>query len=227
VLWVLARRFCGGWREQLSIVTPDTVVRWHRQGWRLFWRWTSRSRGGRPHLSPEARDLILTMSRENRLWGTERIRGELLKLGIVVSNRSIRRYRWRGPARSPNQTWRTFLHNHAHHLWAADLFTLPMLTFETLYVLVFIAHGRRELVYLNVTANPTAAWVWRQLVESTPGEASRAICSAIAIRSTAATFVNGPDESVSMPSLHPFGRRVRMRSPRESSAHSGESVWTT
>jgi hypothetical protein len=178
VLWVLARRFCGGWREQLSIVTPDTVVRWHRQGWRLFWRWTSRSRGGRPHLSPEARDLILTMSREIRLWGTERIRGELLKLGIVVSNRSIRRYRWRGPARSPNQTWRTFLHNHAHHLWAADLFTLPMLTFETLYVLVFIAHGRRELVYLNVTANPTAAWVWRQLVESTPGEASRAICSA-------------------------------------------------
>jgi transposase InsO family protein len=168
LLWILARRWCAGWREHLSFVTPDTVVRWHRQGWRLFWRWKSRSRGGRPHLSAEVRALIATMSRENRLWGTERIRGELLKLGIVVSNRSIRRYRWRGPARSPSQTWRTFLRNHAHHLWAADLFTVPTLTFKTLYVLVFIAHGRRELVHLSVTANPTAAWVWRQLIEATP-----------------------------------------------------------
>ena len=108
------------------------------------------------------------MSRENRLWGTERIRGELLKLGIVVSNRSIRRYRWRGPRRPPSQIWRTLLRNHAHHLWAADLFTVSTLTFKTLYVLVFIAHGRRELVHFNVTANPTAAWVWHQLIEATP-----------------------------------------------------------
>jgi hypothetical protein len=168
LLWVLARLWCARWREHLAIVTPDTVVRWHRQGWRLFWRWKSRSRSGRPHLSPEVRELIMTMSRENRLWGTERIRGELLKLGIVVSNRSIRRYRWRRPRRPSNQTWRTFLRNHAHHLWAADLFTVPTLTFRTLYVLVFIAHGRRELVHVNVTSNPTAAWVWRQLIEATP-----------------------------------------------------------
>jgi transposase InsO family protein len=168
LLWVLARRWCAGWREHLAFVTPDTVVRWHRQGWRLFWRWKSRPRGGRPHLSPEIQELIATMSRENRLWGTERIRGELLKLGIVVSNRSIRRYRWRGPGHPPSQTWRTFLRNHAHHLWAADLFTVPTLTFKTLYVLVFIAHGRHELVHVNVTANPTAAWVWRQLIEATP-----------------------------------------------------------
>jgi transposase InsO family protein len=113
-------------------------------------------------------ELIGTMSRENRLWGTERIRGELLKLGIVVSSRSIRRYRGRGPRRPSSQTWRTFLTNHAHHLWAADLFTVPTLTFKTLHVLVFIAHGRRELVHVNVTANPTAAWVWRQLIEATP-----------------------------------------------------------
>ena len=79
LLWILARRFFAGWRECLTFVTPDTVVRWHRQGWRLFWRWKSRSRGGRPHLTPEVRDLIATMSRNNRLWGTERIRGELLK----------------------------------------------------------------------------------------------------------------------------------------------------
>jgi hypothetical protein len=157
LLWIMARRFCGDWRQHLTIVTPDTVVRWHRLGWRLFWRWKSRSRGGRPHLSPEVRELIVTMSRENPLWGTERICGELLKLGIVVSNRSIRRYRWRGPGRPSSQTWRTFLANHAHHLWAADLFTVRTLAFKTLYVLVFIAHGRRELVHVNVTANPTAA----------------------------------------------------------------------
>src|SRR5437660_7337712 len=85
LLWVLARRWCAGWREHLMVVTPETVVRWHRQSWRLFWRWKSRSHGGRPHLSPETQELIATMSRENRLWGTERIRGELLKLCIVVS----------------------------------------------------------------------------------------------------------------------------------------------
>ena len=128
LLWVLARWFCAGWREHLAIVTPETVVRWHRPGWRLFWRWKSRSPGGRRHLSLEVRELIVTMSRENSLWRTERIRGELLKLGIVVSNRSIRRYRWRGPRRPSSQTWRTFLRNHAHHLWAADLFTVPTLT---------------------------------------------------------------------------------------------------
>ena len=100
LLWILARRFDAGWRRQLTFVTPDTVVRWHRQGWRLFWRWQSRSRGGGPHLSREVRQLIATMSRDNRLWGTERIRGELLKLSIVVSNGSIRRYRWRRPVRS-------------------------------------------------------------------------------------------------------------------------------
>jgi hypothetical protein len=168
LLWVLARRWCAGWREHLASVTPETVVRWHRQGWRLFWGWKSRSRGGRPHLSPEVRELSMTMSRGNRLWGTERISGELLKLGIVVSNCSIRRYHWRGPARPPSQTWRTFVTNHAYHLWAVDLCTGPTLTFKTLYVLVFIAHGRRELVHRNVTANPTAAWVWRQVVEATP-----------------------------------------------------------
>src|SRR6266704_1446098 len=89
LLWVLARRFYAGWREHLAFVTPDTVVRWHRQGWRLFWRWKSYSRGGWPHLSAQLQGLIATISRDNRRWGTERIRGELLKLGIVVSNRSI------------------------------------------------------------------------------------------------------------------------------------------
>jgi transposase InsO family protein len=168
LLWLLGRRFCADWRRHLVLVTPETVIRWHREGWHLFWRWRSRSFGGRPRLGGETRELIRLMSRDNRLWGTERIRGELLKLGIVVSNRSVRRYRWRGPDRPPSQSWRTFLANHRPRIWAADLLTVQTLTFRTLYVLVFVAHGRRELVHLAVTANPTAAWVWRQVINATP-----------------------------------------------------------
>jgi len=134
----------------------------------MFWRWKSRSLGGRPRLSLEVRDLIATMSRDNRLWGTERIRGELLKLGLAVSARSIRRYRWHGPTRAPSQTWLTFLHNHRASIWAADLFTVQTLFFRTLYVLFFIAHDRRQLLHVNVTSHPTAAWVWRQTLEATP-----------------------------------------------------------
>jgi len=168
LLWVLIRCLRRDWRRHLLVVTPETVVRWHRAGWRLYWRWRSRAGGGRPRLRPEIRELIMWMSRENPLWGAERIRGELLKVGIAVSNRSIRRYRWRSPDRPPSQTWRTFLANHAHAIWAADLCVVQTLTFKTLYVLLFIAHGRRELVHLAVTAHPTATWVWRQLVEATP-----------------------------------------------------------
>jgi len=109
------------------------VLRWHRQGWRLFWYWRSHHPLGRPRLKPEVRSLIATMARENPHWGTERIRGELLKLGIGVSARSIRRYRRRGPARPPSQSWRTFLANHVQAIWAADLFVVQTLTFQTLY----------------------------------------------------------------------------------------------
>ena len=168
LLWVIVRRVRRDGRRHLVLVTPYTVVRWHRAGWRLYWCWRSRSTGGRPRVSPEVRALIAQMSRDNPLWGSERIRGELLKLSLGVSNRSIRRYRWRGPTRRPSQTWRTFLTNHAHAIWAADLFVVQTLTFRVLYVLVFIAHGRRELLHLAVTAHPTAAWIWRQLVEATP-----------------------------------------------------------
>lgn len=167
------------------------------------------------------------MSRDNRLWGTERIRGELLKLGIVVSNRSIRRYRWRGPGRAPTQNWRTFLRNHAHHMWAADLLSVPTLTFKTLHVLVFIAYGRRELVPVNVTANPTAAWVWRQLIEATPWGQNPTICSAIAMPFMVASFASAPGESVSKRSRHPSTRPRPTRSPNRSSGHCAENVWTT
>jgi transposase InsO family protein len=108
------------------------------------------------------------MARANRLWGAERIRGELLKLGIVVSNRSVRRYRWQATARPPSQSRRAFLANHRPSIWAADLLAVQTLTFRTLSVLLFVAHGRRELVHVAVTSHPTAAWVWRQLINATP-----------------------------------------------------------
>jgi putative transposase len=165
VFWVVARRLCAGWRRHLVLVRPETVLRWHRRGWRLFWWWRSRRPRGRPRVPAEVRDLIAVRSRDNPLWGTERIRGELRKLGIAVSSGSIRRYRWQGPARPPSQSWRTFLRTHAHQIWAADLFTVPTVTFRTLYVFFVVSHGRRELVHCRVTAHPTAAWVWRNPIE--------------------------------------------------------------
>jgi transposase InsO family protein len=114
------------------------------------------------------RDLIARISQENRLWDTERIRGELLKLGIVVSNRSIRRYRWRKPTRGGTQRWRTFLSNEIRGIWAADLLVVHTINYRILYVFFFISHERRELIHFNVTTSPTAAWIWQQLLEATP-----------------------------------------------------------
>jgi putative transposase len=157
ILWVWARRLWPeGWRGHLLMVQPETVLRWHRKGWRLYWSWRSRTSLGRPRLSREVRDLIAQISQENRLWGTERIRGELLKLGIIVSNRSIRRYRWRKPTPAGSQSWRTFLSNELKGIWAADLLVVHTINYRILYVFFFISHERRELVHFNVTANPTA-----------------------------------------------------------------------
>jgi transposase InsO family protein len=167
LFWVMARRLVTDWRRHLVVVRPETVLRWHRRGWRLFWWWRSGRPTGRPRVPQEVRALIRRLSEENRLWGTERIRGELRTLGIAVSNGSIRRYRWRPAPRPPSQTWATFLRNHAHAIWAVDLFTVPTLTLRTLYVFFFISHDRRELVHVRVTAHPTAAWVWRQVIEAT------------------------------------------------------------
>ncbi len=168
VLWVWLRGTWPAWRDHLQIVEPETVLRWHRKGWRLYWTWKSRTRLGRPRLSAELRDLIATMSRDNPLWGSERIRGELLKLGIVVSRRSIRRYRWRKTKPGGTQTWRTFLANELQGIWAADLLVVQTVGYRIVYVLFFITHERRELVHFNVTSNPTAAWIWQQLIEATP-----------------------------------------------------------
>ena len=151
----------------MLIVRADTLVRWHRAGFRHYWRWKSRSRSGRPPVESEFRALIRQMSVENILWGAPRIHGELLKLGFEVAQSTVAKYmvKRRGP---PSQTWRTFLRNHAPDIAAIDLFVVPTISFGLLYGLIVIRIARRNLVWVNVTAHPTAEWVARQLTEAFP-----------------------------------------------------------
>ena len=166
-LWVWLSRIWTGWRTALVIVKPETVLGWHRQGFRLFWTWKSRRRVGRPTVPLEVRTLIRTMSRANPLWGAPRIHGELLTLGMDVSQATVANYmvRRRQP---PSQTWRTFLANHMGQMMAADFFVLPTATCRLLFVLIVLAHDRRRIVHVAVTAHPTAAWTAQQLREAFP-----------------------------------------------------------
>ena len=142
-------------------------MRWHRAGFRCYWRWKSRPQGGRPQIDTELRALIRQMSTENQLWGAPRIHGELLKLGFEVAQSSVAKYmvKRRGP---PSQGWRTFLHNHAPDIAAMDLLVVPTIGFDLLYAFVIVRLGRRELIWINVTAHPTAEWVARQITEAFP-----------------------------------------------------------
>jgi transposase InsO family protein len=149
----------------LVIVKPETVIRWHRAGFRLFWRWKSRSRVGRPKVPLEIRQLIRNMSLANPLWGAPRIHGELLKLGIEVGQTSVAKYMARH-RRPPSQGSRTFLRNHAEGIAAMDLFVVPTFSFRLLYGLVILNHGRRQILWLGVTAHPTAEWIARQVTEA-------------------------------------------------------------
>ena len=149
----------------LVIVKPDTVVRWHRSGFRLFWRWKSRRRGGRPTVPLEIRQLIREMSLANPLWGAPRIHGELLKLGIDIGQTSVAKYMARH-RRPPSQGWKTFLRNHADGIASMDLFVVPTLSFRLLYGLLILCHGRRQILWLGVTAQPSAEWIARQLTEA-------------------------------------------------------------
>jgi transposase InsO family protein len=153
--------------QVLTIIRPETLVRWHRAGFRRYWRWKSCSRGGRPRIETELRGLIRRMSIENPLWGAPRIHGELLKLGFAVAQSSVAKYmvKRRGP---PDQGWRTFLHNHAPEIAAMDLFVVPTIGFKMLYGFVIVRLDRRDLVWINVTTNPTAEWVARQITEAFP-----------------------------------------------------------
>jgi putative transposase len=171
MFWVLLSRLWRNWRHSLQVVRPETVVGWHRYGFRRYWAWKSRRRPGRPVISTEVRDLIRQMSRANPLWGAPRIHGELLKLGVTVSQATVSKYMLR-PRRPPSQAWRTFLKNHAKELIALDFFTVPTATFRVLFVLVMLTPSRRRLVHFNVTEHPTAEWTARQLLEACAPEES-------------------------------------------------------
>src|SRR6202158_2851434 len=155
--------------QVLTIIRPETLVLWHRAGFRRHWRWKSRSRGGRPQIHLELRTLIRQMSMENLLWGAPRIHGELLKLGFSVAQSTVATYmvKRRGP---PSQGWRTFLRNHAPDIAAMDFFVVPTICCRILYGFVIVRLHRRDLVWINVTTNPTAEWVARQVTEAFPWE---------------------------------------------------------
>jgi transposase InsO family protein len=167
-LWAWLARSWSGWRTALVIVKPETVIAWHRKGFRLLWTWKSRRRGGRPTVPADLRTLIRTMSRDNPLWGAPRIHGELLKLGLDVSQATVAKYMARPPMPPPSQSWRTFLTNHLQQIAGADFFVVPTATYRLLFVLVILAHERRRIVHVAVTDNPTAAWTSQQLREAFP-----------------------------------------------------------
>jgi hypothetical protein len=149
-------------------VRPDTVVRWHRGAFRRFWTWRSRRAPGRPPIDRRTRDLVREMALANPLWGAPRIHGELLKLGVEISEREVSRLMPRAPRKPPSQTWRTFLTNHVGTLASIDFFTVPTATFRVFYVFVVLAHDRRRVLHFNVTEHPTAVWTAQQIVEAFP-----------------------------------------------------------
>jgi len=151
--------------DALAIVKPGTIVRWHRAGFRSYWRWKSRRRGGRPMVLLEIRELIGEMSIANPLWGAPRIHGELLKLGIDIGQTSVAKYMARRRGR-PSQGWKTFLRNHADGITAMDLFVVPTISFRLLYGLLIMGHGRRQILWFGVTSHPTAEWIANQLTQA-------------------------------------------------------------
>jgi transposase InsO family protein len=165
LLFVWLSRLVPTTLAALAVVSPETVIRWHRAGFRAYWRSRSRPRGGRPKTSLEVRQLIREMSMANPLWGAPRIHGELLKVGIDVGQTTVAKYMAK-QRRPPSQGWRTFLRNHADGIASMDLFVVPTASFRLLYGLLILEHSRRQIMCLGATAHPTAEWITRQLMEA-------------------------------------------------------------
>ena len=166
-LFVWLYRFFPGILGAISIIQPETIIGWHRAAFQAWWRWKSRNPGGRPKVDRELRDLIRRMCQENPLWGAPRIHGELLKLGFAVAQSTVSKYMRRG-RRPPTQGWKTFLRNHADGIAAVDFLVVPTLTFERLFAFVVLGIGRRTILWIGVTTNPTAQWLARQITEAFP-----------------------------------------------------------
>jgi putative transposase len=171
VFWVMLRQFWPGWKQALILVQPETVVRWHRTGFRLYWMWLSRhrKRAGRKCIGKELRALIFRMVDENPTWGAPRIHGELKMLGSDISERTVLSWMRKAPRRpEPAKRWAAFLSNHREATDAMDFFTVPTVTFGVLYCFFVVAHDRRRILHCNVTKHPVSAWVTQQLREAFP-----------------------------------------------------------
>jgi transposase InsO family protein len=170
MFWIVLRQFWPSWSKVLVIVNPETVVAWHRAGFRLFWRFRSRPKSlGRPKINAEVRAVIRRMVKENPTWGAPRIHGELLKLGYEVSERTVSRYILRlSPPDQARNLWATFLRNHREVIAAMDFFTVPTITFRVLYFFFVIEHGRRKILHFNVAEHPTSSWIVQQLRKAFP-----------------------------------------------------------
>jgi transposase InsO family protein len=167
LLLVWLSQLWPGVLRSLTILRPETVVRWHRMGWRAYWRWRSRAQPGRPKLAAEIRALVREISLANPLWGAPHVHGELMKLGVEVAQSTVSKYMAR-ERRPPGQSWSTFLRNHADGIASIDLLVVPTITFKMLYAFVVLRHERRQLILIGVTAHPTAEWLARQISETFP-----------------------------------------------------------
>jgi putative transposase len=176
LFWVVLRRLWSGWKRPLILVTPRTVIGWHRAGFRLYWKWLSRAKqmGGRKPVTKEVRALIFRMAAENPTWGAPRIHGELLKLGSDISEPTVSRWLRRAPRNlDPAKRWLTFLRNHREAIAAKDFFTVPTITFGVLYCFFVIGHDRRKILRFSVTRNPSALWIVQQMREAWPYATAR------------------------------------------------------
>ncbi len=168
VIIITLYRLCPSVLDFIHIVQPVTLLRWHRQGFRAYWRWKSGRRGGRPKVDAELRELIRRVSRENPLWGAPRIHGELLLLGYSVSQTTVANYMVKRPMNGGGQTWKTFLANHKDGFASMDFVIVPTIHFKLLYCLIIINHARRRIIHCAVTTIPNAEWVAQQLIEAFP-----------------------------------------------------------
>ena len=153
----------SNWKERIFIVKPETVIKWHRSAFKFYWRWKSKSKGGRPKVTREVINLIKQIANENPSWGAPRIHGELKKLGFNLSESTVQRYMPKKGKRNNGQNWKTFLKNHSKDIISIDFLTVPTINFKLMYLLVIIEHHRRKLIHFNVTKNPTAEWTLQQI----------------------------------------------------------------
>ncbi len=173
VFWILMMRALKDWKEVVHIIKPETVVRWHRRGFRYYWRRKSKGKPGRPPISFKLIHLIRRMSIENTTWGAPKIAAELALVGHVVAESTVAKYMVKSREPKSSQRWGTFIRNHMDVTAACDFFVVPTATFKVMYVFVVLSHARRELLHVNVTQHPTAAWTARQIREAFPWRVPR------------------------------------------------------